>query len=51
MLAAPRDISDLWRSKMVPTMRKNNGGIGANYWLDREGYLFEKFGSTTGQQD
>ena len=35
-LAESRDIADLWRSKMVPTKRQNNGGIGdqltrANY--------------------
>ena len=27
-LAASRDIADLWRSKMVPTKRQNNGGSG-----------------------
>ena len=27
-LAASRDIADFWRSKMVPTKRQNNGGIG-----------------------
>ena len=55
-LAASRDIADLWRSKMVPTKRQNNGGIAdqltrANYWLDRARYLSIKFGSTTGQMD
>ena len=55
-LAASRDIADLWKSKMVPTKRQNNGGIAdqltrTNYWLDRARYLSVKFGSTTGQMD
>ena len=55
-LAASRDIADLWRSKMVPTKRQNNGGIAdqltrTNYWLDRAQYLSIKFGSITWQMD
>ena len=55
-LAASRDIADLWRSKMVPTKRQNNGGIAdqltrTNYWLDRARYLSIKFGSTTWQME
>ena len=54
-LAASVDISDPWRSKMVPIRPQNDRGLGDqltrdSYWLSYASYLITKFGSRTGQR-